>query len=342
MGLMTVMAGFGRGEGLGVEAQLPLGVIASSDVVNGTRRDVGLGDLEARARGTLRVGHVRLQGMAGVALPTGAYSSRSGADAILENARYLTLGRGTTWALVDVDARASFPSRFGGFLSATGRLAMADTRDGFRWGPEVRTTAGVTFGPLAERLSFAAGLELQVRAQSSELDAFTNERTASVNTGGAWLTLTPSAQLRVVDGVSVFASARVPLAQRTEGLQFVPAAGVFAGVAGSFEVIAPPVPAKPTVDRAPVPGKVTVVDYWASWCEPCRRVAPQVHALERAGVSVKRVDVTSASQDDLEQVLPGVPGLPVIEVFRADGTLAVRLVGADVFRITDVVKEVSP
>ncbi len=100
-------------------------------------------------------------------------------------------------------------------------------------------TAGATLGPLVERVSFSLGLETQWRAQSSEIDPFTNERVSSSNTGGTWLTLTPAGQVRVIDGLGIFAALRVPLVQWAGGLQFVPGPGVFVGLGGSLEVIAP-------------------------------------------------------------------------------------------------------
>lgn len=337
LGLATVLASFGRGEGLGFEAQLPIGAIARSDIVNGQQLDVGAGDLEARVRYLGRVGSLRWQVMAGAALPTGAYTARSGELALIENARYLTLGRGTTWALADVDLRLTLPARFGVFATSTGRVAVADARDGFRWGPEVRATAGVTFGPVVERLSFALGLETQWRAQSSEIDPFTSARLPSVNTGGLWLTATPSAQVRVVDALALFVAARLPVAQRTEGLQFIPSSGVFAGVAGAWEVLRPP----PQVSAAPTAGRVTVVDYWATWCAPCLKLSPVLDALEakEPRVVVKRVDASKLSPEELDALVPGATGLPLVQVFRADGSLAARLVGDEVFRVEAVVKE---
>jgi thiol-disulfide isomerase/thioredoxin len=339
LGLMTLLAGFGRGEGVGAEVQVPLGVIGRADVVNGAQQDVGFGDLEARARYLGRVGRFRLQGMLGLALPTGPYAARSGEIAILENARYLTLGRGTTWALADVDARVSLPANVGLFVTSTARVALADARDGLRWGPEVRGTVGVTFGPLVDRLSFAVGLETQWRAQSSEIDPFTTERLPSVNTGGVWLTATPSVQLKVLDSLTVFVASRVPVWQRTEGLQFIPSVGVFAGLAGSFEVFRP---APPLAEAKPEVGRVTVVDYWATWCAPCLKLKPLIDALEakEPRITVRRVDASNLEADALEAMVPGAAGLPIVEVFRADGSLAKRLVGDEVFTVEDVVKEV--
>lgn len=126
--------------------------------------------------------------------------------------------------------------------------------------------------------------------------------------------------------------------QRTEGLQFIPSVGVFAGVAGSFEVIKP----EARAEAKPVEHRVTLVDYWASWCAPCLELAPIVAALEakEPRLAVRRIDVSEYDADMLEALVPGATGLPIVEVFRADGSLAKRLVGAEVFRVEEVVREV--
>jgi thioredoxin 1 len=71
---------------------------------------------------------------------------------------------------------------------------------------------------------------------------------------------------------------------------------------------------------------VTLVDFWAEWCGPCRRIAPIVEEL--AGTYDGRASVAKMNVDEN----PGVPGrfmirgIPTLLLFK-DGQLADTLVG---------------
>ena len=334
--MTTLALGFGQSTGFGADLQLPLGSIITSSVTTPPSGTFTLGDLEARGRYARRLGPVRLQVAAGFAFPTGPSIARGGEAAVLEAARYLTLGRGVTWSLVDLDGRLALPATFSLFLSSTLRVPLGETRDGFRWGTELRGTVGVAAGPWFDnRLALSVGFETQWRAQSLEPDPFSGTLAASVNTGGLWWTLTPAVQVRLVGPVRAFVSARLPVGQVLEGFQFVPGPGVFVGVGGAFEVLPAPVE-RPTA----VKGQVTIVEYGATWCQPCQVLEPRLKAfsLKRPDVVVRTVDASEWSSEQLDRALPGVAGLPAMEIFREDGTLVRRLVGEEVFEFEAVIE----
>jgi len=69
-----------------------------------------------------------------------------------------------------------------------------------------------------------------------------------------------------------------------------------------------------------------LVDFWAAWCPPCRRMAPVLRALaaERPGVRFVALDADANQRTVVEH---GVLSMPTFLVFR-DGGEILRLVGA--------------
>ncbi len=72
--------------------------------------------------------------------------------------------------------------------------------------------------------------------------------------------------------------------------------------------------------------KPALVDFWADWCAPCKRIAPVVEELaeEYAGkMLVARMDVDDNRQTPGHY---GVQGIPTLILFK-NGKEATRLVG---------------
>ncbi len=73
-------------------------------------------------------------------------------------------------------------------------------------------------------------------------------------------------------------------------------------------------------------GKPAVVDFWATWCGPCRMIAPHVEALadEYAGKAiVAKLDVDTNRKTAMKYGIQSIPTL----LFFKNGKLADRLVG---------------
>ena len=102
----------------------------------------------------------------------------------------------------------------------------------------------------------------------------------------------------------------------------------------------PPAESAPAKPRPkPVPGKVTIVDYHAAWCAPCRLLTPRLERLARAreDVVLVRVDVSDWDDARLRERVPGATGLPVVEVWDAEGRLLQRLQGSAATGFADYV-----
>ncbi|MBR2256195.1 MAG: thioredoxin [Blautia sp.] len=79
-------------------------------------------------------------------------------------------------------------------------------------------------------------------------------------------------------------------------------------------------------------GKPMLVDFWATWCGPCKRQAPILAELAEEGYAIGKVDVDE--NPDLAQKF-GVMSIPTMIIFK-DGKEEKRLVG---LTAKDVLKE---
>ncbi len=70
-----------------------------------------------------------------------------------------------------------------------------------------------------------------------------------------------------------------------------------------------------------------LVDFWAPWCGPCRRVAPELDAVaEELGAQVVIAKVNVDDESDLA-VTYGIQSIPAMVIFKG-GKEVDRLVGA--------------
>ena len=71
---------------------------------------------------------------------------------------------------------------------------------------------------------------------------------------------------------------------------------------------------------------VVLVDFWASWCGPCRMLSPIVDDVAEAFAG--RIEVAKCNVDDQEDIAAeyGIRSIPTLLFFK-DGELADKTVG---------------
>jgi thioredoxin 1 len=71
---------------------------------------------------------------------------------------------------------------------------------------------------------------------------------------------------------------------------------------------------------------VSLIDFWAPWCGPCRRVAPVIEALSQEMPNV-RFGKLNTDENQMTAVKNGVMSIPTLMIYK-NGQKVDQIVGA--------------
>ncbi|KAL1406287.1 hypothetical protein Q8F55_007983 [Vanrija albida] len=82
-----------------------------------------------------------------------------------------------------------------------------------------------------------------------------------------------------------------------------------------------------------------VIDFWATWCGPCKLISPHFNKLEEKFPGVKFVKVDIEEQPEIAQE-QGIKAMPTFKAYK-DGEVIDQLTGAVPAKLTALVEKAA-
>jgi thioredoxin 1 len=86
-------------------------------------------------------------------------------------------------------------------------------------------------------------------------------------------------------------------------------------------------------------GNVTVVDFYADWCGPCRRISPRLEQMARSDpeIALRKIDIVNWKTAVVQQF--NIHSIPQVNVYDRSGRLVGTVVGVDFEKIKSYVAQ---
>jgi len=86
--------------------------------------------------------------------------------------------------------------------------------------------------------------------------------------------------------------------------------------------------------------KPVLVDFWAPWCGPCRRIAPLLEQFAKENAEAVKVVKVNTDENQKLAIDYGIDSIPTLILFKA-GEVVERLVGFDKFRLQEAISQIA-
>jgi thiol-disulfide isomerase/thioredoxin len=99
----------------------------------------------------------------------------------------------------------------------------------------------------------------------------------------------------------------------------------------------------PSLEAHLAPGKVTLFDFYAVWCAPCRKIDAHVFALlgKRGDVALRKLNVVSWETPLAQRYLKNIPNLPYVLVYGKNGKRVDAVAGLDLEALDRAIAKAS-
>jgi thiol-disulfide isomerase/thioredoxin len=86
-------------------------------------------------------------------------------------------------------------------------------------------------------------------------------------------------------------------------------------------------------------GNVTLVDFYADWCGPCRRISPSLEQLASTDleIALRKIDIVNWGSPVAQQF--SIQSLPQVHVYNRRGQLVGTVVGVDFAKVKSYVTQ---